>query len=290
MLSFQVGVAATVVVIAVCFVGAHVNFKDSWAMQSRAPGGQKSGYALEEQKDDYVIYYGDDSSDAVQKLSEYDTVVIEPKNFSRENVLKLQKSGSRVLGYLSIVEQNGDDVDFISLKDGWFFMPEGEQIKNEAWNSYYMDIREKGYQNFLLRQIYAHVVSKGLDGIMIDTVGDIDDSHWSDGVKSGMKDSYRDFLMRIRKNYSKLYIIQNWGFKTIYTHSGAMVDGVMWEGLSDGIIESDQWSRDWLEKLGDMGLDIYAVVPSGGTFGNHGNKNSNVFIYKRDGDVYDSVN
>lgn len=285
MLSFQVGVAAAAVVLAVCFVGAHVNFKDSWAMQSRG-----SGYALEERRDDYVIYYGDDSSDAVEKLSKYDTVVIEPKNFSRENVLKLQKSGSRVLGYLSIVEQNEDDIDFISLKGGWFFMPEGERIKNEAWNSYYMDIREKGYQNFLLRQIYAHAVSKGLDGIMIDTAGDIDDSNWSDGVKSGMKDSYRDFLMRIRKNYSKLYIVQNWGFETIYTHSGAVVDGVMWEGLSDGIIESDQWSRDWLGKLEDMGLDIYAVVPSGGTFGNHGNKNSNIFIYERDSDVYDSVN
>lgn len=287
--SVQIGAIAIVAVIAVCLVGARMNFQDSWAIPLKRTA-QGSSNAVAGQEDDYAIYYGDDSGDAVEKLLKYDTVVIEPKNFSRENVSKLQRSGIRVLGYMSVVEQNGDDIDFISLKGGWFFMPYGEKIKNEAWNSYYMDIREEGYQNFLLRQMYTHVISKGLDGIMFDTVGDIDDLSWEYEVKSGMRDSYKEFLIRIRKNYSKLYIVQNWGFETLYTHSGDVVDGVMWEGLSDGIIESDQWSSDWFEKLKDMGIDIYAVVPGGGKFSGYGDKNTNVFIYKRDSDIYDSVN
>lgn len=238
---------------------------------------------------DFIIYYDNLNDSRIEKLSNYDVVIIEPRNATKKQILKLKISGVKVLGYTSIVEQNENNMEFISLKDSWFYKPDGDKVIEEQWQSWYMDIRNKGYQNFLFEQIHLHIVNKELDGVFLDTVGDIDDSNWNETDKNEMREKYTKFLKRIRKNYKDLEIVQNWGFYTAKNYSYELIDGLMWEGFSFDLLDKDEWSQNKYKEIEQMNLDFFIVAPS---------KqeevkcliNNKTYIYVRDKDVYDDLN
>lgn len=238
---------------------------------------------------DFIIYYDNLNDSRIEKLSNYDVVIIEPRNATKKQILKLKSSGVKVLGYTSIIEQNENNMEFISLKDSWFYKPGGDKVREEQWQSWYMDIRNKGYQNFLFEQIHLHIVNKELDGVFLDTVGDIDDSNWNENDKNEMREKYTKFLKRIRKNYKDLEIVQNWGFYTAKNYSYELIDGLMWEGFSFDLLDKDEWSQNKYKEIEQMNLDFFIVAPS---------KqeevkcliNNKTYIYVRDKDVYDDLN
>jgi len=237
---------------------------------------------------DFIIYYDKLNDSIIQKLSNYDVVIIEPRNATKEQILKLKRSGVKVLGYTSIVEQNENNMEYISLQDSWFYKPGEDKIREERWQSWYMDIRKKGYQNFLFEQIQLHIVNKELDGVFFDTVGDIDDSNWNEIDKNEMREKYAKFLKRIRKNYKDLEIVQNWGFYTAKNYSYKLIDGLMWEGFSFDLLDQDEWSQNKYKEIEQMELNFFIVAPSK----QERAKcliNNKTYIYVRDKDVYDEL-
>ncbi|MGZ4135399.1 MAG: hypothetical protein ACXVPC_09560, partial [Tumebacillaceae bacterium] len=54
----------------------------------------------------YTIYYGGASDKAIKVLSQYQMVIIEPRNWTTAQLALLKKNGVKVLGYLSVLEQN----------------------------------------------------------------------------------------------------------------------------------------------------------------------------------------
>lgn len=236
--------------------------------------------------EDFIIYYDILDDDIIKKLSKYSVVIIEPRVATKDQVLQLKSSGSKVFGYISIVEQNENNYEFVSLRDSWFYKPNGSKITVEKWQSWYMDIRKKGYQYFLLEQIYLHIVIKELDGVLLDTVGDIDDLDWDIDDKISMRKEYTKFLRKINKNYKDLEIVQNWGFYTAKNYSYKLIDGLMWEGFSFELLDNDEWSRNRYEEIKNMDIDFYMVSPSKQekTVDLGNNK---TYIYIRDKDIYD---
>ncbi|SHG94449.1 putative glycoside hydrolase [Tepidibacter thalassicus] len=235
----------------------------------------------------FIIYYGKIDNKKIKDLSKYSLAIIEPRNITKNQVISLKKMGVEVLGYISVVEQNENNIEFSSLKDSWFYKPNGKKIRIDKWQSWYMDIRKKDYQNFLLEQIYLHVIDKKLDGIFFDTVGDIDDSNWIQKDKNEMREAYQTFLFRIKNNYKNLKIIQNWGFETAKKCLDNL-DGIMWEGFSFELLKKDQWTKNRFEEIKKTNLDFYVVSPVKEDI----NKNpikSNLYIYVRKNDIYDTL-
>ncbi len=235
---------------------------------------------------EFIIYYGEINEEIVNRLKKYKLIIIEPKNIKLSDVLSLKESGVTVIGYLSVIEQNENDISFSALRDEWFYRPKGQKIRNNKWSSWYMDIRNIKYQNFLLEQLYLNIVDKKMDGVLLDTVGDIDDLDWSDKDKKSMRKSYRSFLQRIRTNFEDTYIIQNWGFKTAKENSNDLIDGIMWEGFRFELLKTDEWSKDRFEEIKDMNIDFYFVTSKREEVrGEYLNKN--IYRYIRDTDIYD---
>lgn len=140
-----------------------------------------------------------------------------------------------------------------------------------------------------MEQILLHIVNKELDGVFLDTVGDIDDLNWKEKDKREMREAYRDFLKRIKTNYKDLKIVQNWGLQTAKEYSCEYLDGIMWEGFTVDILEKDEWSRNRFKEIKDMKLDFYIVAP-------YEEKIDNIMFYKdiylfvRNSEVYDELN
>jgi len=238
--------------------------------------------------ENFIIYYEKLNDSIIQKLSNYDLVIIEPRNATKKQIVKLKSAGVKVLGYTSIVEQNENNMEFISLRDAWFYKPNGDKMREEQWNSWYMDIREKGYQNFLFEQIYLHIENKELDGVFFDTVGDIDDSNWKENDKTEMRKEYTKFLERIKKNYKDLEIVQNWGLYTAKNYSYKFIDGLLWEGFSFDLLEQDEWSKNKYKEIQEMNVAFYIVAPSKQKRTRR-LINNKTYIYIRDKDIYDDL-
>lgn len=236
----------------------------------------------------FVIYYGKLKDDIIYKLSKYETVILEPRNAKRNQIIKLKELGCKVLGYTSVIEQNENSIDFKSLKNDWFYKVNGRKLRNDRWQSWYMDIRNRGYQNFLMEQIFFHIVNKELDGVFLDTVGDIDDLNWKEKDKREMREAYRDFLKRIKTNYKDLKIVQNWGFQTAKEYSYEYLDGIMWEGFTFDILEKDEWSKNRFKEINDMKLDFYIVAPYEEKIDNI-IFNKDIYLFVRNSEVYDEL-
>ncbi len=80
-------------------------------MEQRSVPNQKP--ATEQQKDrvqkghpSYIIYYGELNDALITQMQQYDIAILHPKggNITREQVQKIQESGTCVLGYLSVGE------------------------------------------------------------------------------------------------------------------------------------------------------------------------------------------
>jgi len=223
----------------------------------------------------------------IDKLSKYSVVIVEPRNITKEQVVKLKQHGAIVYGYTSIIEQNEKNFSFNKLEDSCFYKQSGEKVMHEKWNSFYMDIRDEKYQEFLNCEIENEIIHKDLDGVFFDTVGDIDDANWNEYDKLMMRRSYTEFLENLNSSYKELKIIQNWGIHTAYKHSSKFIDGLMWEGFSFELLNTDQWSMDRYREINEMNIDFYIVSRKVEATMELRNKKTYVFIHGDD--IYSDI-
>ncbi|WNQ10950.1 putative glycoside hydrolase [Paenibacillus aurantius] len=217
------------------------------------------GCSTQKGASDYIIYYGPGDDQAVSRLSGYSLAVIEPRHFSKEGLQELRRAGTVLYGYVSFVEQNENSPDFRRLKEEWYYQDDGKKQKNPEWNSWIMDLRKNSYREFLMDTLREEIIGKGLDGVLIDTVGDIDDFPWNEEDKAGMREGYWKLLEQIRNEFPGLKLIQNWGFQTALTTSQEYLDGIMWENFSWSSVKRDEWSRVNYEAIRRSGLSLYVV-------------------------------
>lgn len=235
---------------------------------------------------DFIIYYGNLDVKTIERLSKYDVVIIEPRNANKNQILSLKEKGTKVYGYLSVVEQNENNLEFVSLKDDWFYKVNGDAVRNDQWESWYMDLSSDGYRRFLIEQVYLHITDKNLDGVFIDTVGDVEEFSFSENEKTAMINGYIELLKSMKTNYEEVSIIQNWGFNIAKEYSRDYIDGIMWEGFNFTLLIEDEWSKDRFKEIKEMNIDFYMVSPKKES-NNTVHFNKNVYRYYRDIDIYD---
>jgi len=120
----------------------------------------------------------------------YDWLIIHPE-------VKTYKTSTKLIAYISIGEKRK------KINKNWVIG------KNKNWKSYIMDIRNKDYQKYLLKQIKKY---SRFDGFFFDTL----DSYYLTKVnKSEYKKALISFFKKIKKLYPKKIIIFNRGFELI---------------------------------------------------------------------------
>ena len=208
---------------------------------------------------DYGVFLGMDTKD-LNKLKDYKMVVLEPSNFSAEQIQEIKERGTKVYGYLNIG----------SLEN---FRPYYEQFKKytlapyENWEEeYWMDISNPKWQAFLINDLGQKYSSMGLDGFFLDNA-DIYYEYPKEEIYQGLKK-----ILTGLKQYS-LPLILNGGDSFVQrsieeSNALSLFDGVNQECVFTKIDftkpaylsqdkESKAYYEEYLEKAKAAGLSVY---------------------------------
>jgi len=196
----------------------------------------------------FNIFYGKPDQEKIDKLVDYDAVIIEPTAFTTEQVNLLKASDVKIFGYVSLMQlENWNDElkEHISPSD--YATLHGEKIYIEDWDTYVMDLRESHYREALMWKIKHYIADLELDGIFFDTVDDLDYFFHDDiDIQNQMREGYVKLLKEIKSEYPNMFIIQNRGFDTIKTSSHDYIDGMLWEGFEAKDMRESEWAKNWL--------------------------------------------
>ncbi len=203
----------------------------------------------------YGVFIGIGRKD-IDKLKDYQTVVIDAEHFTKEDIKKLKKAGKTVYTYLSI----GSLEDYrsyykaykhlaLSKYDGW----EGEE---------WVNVSDKSWQKLMLKRA-KEFKNKGVDGFFIDNA-DVYYEHKEPRIYKGLV----KILTDIRKMNTKLIINGGDVFVSKYLKENKslkkIADGVNQEGVFTTLVENKKKGEEiteyylkYLKKLSKKGIHIY---------------------------------
>ena len=219
-------------------------------------------------KQDYGVFLGiggntgieEKDKESLQKLKNYRMVVLEPTNFSPEQIREIKADGTKVYGYLNIG----------ALEN---FRPYYEDFKKDSlapyenWEEeYWIDVSNPQWQDFLINDLGQKYSSIGIDGFFLDNT-DIYYQYPQEEIYQGLKT-----ILTGLKQYS-LPLILNGGdtFVQKSIEDGkalSLFDGVNQECVFTKIDftkpsylsqdkETKAYYEEYLEKAKTAGLSVY---------------------------------
>jgi polysaccharide biosynthesis protein PelA len=218
--------------------------------------------------ENYTIYYGEVDQDILDELSNYQLVIMEPLQLTKDQAQFLRNKGTIVLGYISLMELEKWNKPFVEkVIEEDYYLRNNEKIYIETWDTYIMDISKDHYQSLLMDEIKEEIIGKELDGVFFDTIGDIDDYfHEEPQAQKRLRAGYIKLIEEIQSANPDLLLVQNWGFETYQTSSFPYVDGLLWEDFKESKLTNSKWGQKWIsyfkkqEKL--RRLAVFTVAPS----------------------------
>lgn len=210
----------------------------------------------------YKVYYDAPTTRLIAKMKQYDVMIIEPVYYSKQQISEIKSSGTKVYGYINTMEADNWNTALINqLNEDDFFHRNGERVHYTEWDSYLTDITSVHYRDVLLSEVTKQIADKGLDGVFLDTVGDIDDEHWENpAVLQAQQEGMVTFLQQIKQEHPSLSLIQNWGFQTLKDYTSPYIDAIMWENFNYTTVSKDEWSKDRMADLKDIQQETNLAV------------------------------
>ncbi|MEK3800634.1 endo alpha-1,4 polygalactosaminidase [Peribacillus sp. FSL H8-0477] len=196
-------------------------------------------------------YYLDEGTQAIgEEMKKVDLVIIEPILMQEEYITAAQDSGTLVYGYINSMEADKwNQALYHQLLENDFYKDKnGNKMYFEKWDSYLMDMSSEHYQHILLEEIKAQITDKKLDGVFLDTVGNID-SYLSGSEQKTQNEALTSFVKKIKNENGNLSIAQNWGFDTLAKYTAPYVDFIMWEDFSYSVVREDEWALEKMDQL-----------------------------------------
>jgi hypothetical protein len=209
----------------------------------------------------YTIYYDTPTCDVLNQLKTFDLVILEPHFYEKEQIVEIQAAGTQTIGYLSVMQSpRWNNERFNRLIPSDFLLLGGKKKYFPEWDSYLTDIRQTHYQNLLLAEVEEQIAKKHFQGILLDTVGDLDDQIPDPLLQAALCQAYAGWLQRLSSAYPQLTLIQNRGFICLdialpYLH------GLLWEDWQ-GVWKRNNWMKIQVERIRRMqkeGLFVFSV-------------------------------
>jgi endo-alpha-1,4-polygalactosaminidase (GH114 family) len=200
----------------------------------------------------YKVFYDEPTVKIQRQMKNYDLIIVEPAYYTKELVSELQKSGTKLYAYVSVMESNTWNTERAkSFEPQDFFMRDGNKVHFAAWDSYLMDMTSPHYRSILMNDIQTQVVDKGFDGVFFDTVGDIDDQFLGKDAAQydAQKKGFVTFLEEINVAHEGLSKIQNWGIELFTTDTAQYMDAIMWESFEYKTVSTDKWAQKKINGL-----------------------------------------
>ena len=196
-------------------------------------------------------YYLDQGNDKIGKeMAEMDLVIVEPIEMQQKYIDHAQKNGTLIYGYINAMEADKwNSALYSQLNEADFYKDaHREKVYFAEWDSYLMDMTSQHYQELLLEEIQKQIVQKGLDGVLLDTVGNIN-SYLPEKEQEAQNKAMLSFIQKIKQQYNGLSVAQNWGFQTLADYTAPYIDFIMWENFSYDVVGEDDWALDKMKQL-----------------------------------------
>lgn len=153
------------------------------------------------------------------KIKGYNYVILEGKNFSKDEITLIKKNNKKVVAYISLGEVNANASHYNLLKNNFLG-------KNDTWNSHYLDLKSEK-TNIVLMLLIKKIVDKGFDGLFFDNI----DNFGSFGPQKEQRKELIALIKKIKKQYPNHFFIQNSGAELIAdTHQD--IDAILFESVA----------------------------------------------------------
>lgn len=187
----------------------------------------------------FAIYY---AAGAVDKLMQFDAVVLEPGHRSQAEIKTLQLSGVLVLAYVSVMEVHAEHPLGLFVGEAEFlrqpFPPHDFMIQEEYGNRM-VDLTSSSWRGHLLRHVGELLTRHGYDGVFLDTIGDVEMKNIPNSLQQ--VEAATEFVEQVRKWFPSSIIVQNNGLEILLRHTAPCLDGVTWENPPLDVPESKAW-------------------------------------------------
>ncbi|RAR48468.1 endo alpha-1,4 polygalactosaminidase [Flavobacterium lacus] len=175
------------------------------------------------------------------KIKGYNYVILEEKNFKKEEISLLKKNNKNVLAYISLGEVNSNAIHYNLLKNRTLG-------KNNNWNSYYLNLKDKSTP-VVLMSLIKKVLDKGFDGLFLDNI----DNFSSFGPQFSQRNDLIELIKRIKKTYPNHTLVQNSGLELI-PDTKNFIDSILFESVATDFSFIDNLYKlrensDFLERL-----------------------------------------
>lgn len=220
----------------------------------------KNYWTSQKQKQPYGVFLGMNGDD-LDKVKEYELLVIEAGEFTPEQIEKLHQAGKKVYAYLNV----GAIEQYRPYYQGYqsIVLSDYEDWPDEKW----VDVSREKWQSFIIAQ-GTNYINMGADGIFVDNT----DVYYH----YPKEDVYRGLVYILKQLHSKgIQILNNGGdafvLRTIEENIAKdLFDGVNQESVftcinfknnsySQQNPEDHQYYLSYLKKVKEYGLSVYLL-------------------------------
>lgn len=213
-------------------------------------------------KYEYGVFLGIDADD-IDKIREYKVIVIDAQNFSKEDITSLKKSGHTVYSYINIGSVEDFRPYYEKYKD--ITLGDYENWEEEKW----VDVSQTEWQDFILEELSAEILDKGVDGIFVDNC-DVYYNYPDEEIFIGTA----NILKGLKKTGAYVSINGGDTFVKEYANRYGTLDDIMdaenqetvfsrinWEdkGFSANEDDEREYFQDYVEMVSGYGKDVFLL-------------------------------
>jgi len=209
----------------------------------------------------YALYYGYGKG---EELSCFDLIIVEPKGFSLPEFKKLREANKVLFTYLSLIEVHPTDSIFEQLTEEDLLIVDGKPMRNEAFGTYLVNLQSKKWIDYLLKKVSHHIEVLKVDGLFLDTIGDIEFTSIPLSEKNVQLKAVINFLHIFKMLYPTHLLIQNNGLEAVCLETAPYIDGICWENPPLSSPVNKDWTDQILQRLSllkeEFQLTIFLLV------------------------------
>lgn len=211
---------------------------------------------------DYGVFIGAD----FQKLSdipEYKTIIIDAQNLTKEEIAEIKNANCEIYSYLNIGSIENFREYYAEYKQ--FSLGNYENWEEEKW----IDVSEKKWQDFIIEELSAKLVEKGVDGFFIDNI-DVYENFTTKEIFNGIIN-----ILQVLKAHNKKIIINGGDVflrEAIAANSlpNGLIDGINQECVFTEIDfekeifniksgDSQEYYKEYLSICKKEGINVYII-------------------------------
>ncbi|MCW9708309.1 endo alpha-1,4 polygalactosaminidase [Fodinibius salsisoli] len=179
-----------------------------------------SGQVKKEKWEPFAVSY-ERIANLEEASAKYNLLIVEPDQYSKAETDSLNNPKNQLIAYITLGEVDRNRWYYPLLEERGFLGV------NENWDSPYLNLADSTTRSILLDKVVPNIMSKGFDGLFLDTVDDV--APYTD--RAHLQPQMVDIISQIHANYPDAIIIQNAGL-FLLDKTKEFIDAVLIEDVA----------------------------------------------------------